>query len=118
MTINQAERFEVYASLKATNGERVAGLVLEMLPPAGVPELATKADLAVLEAKFDGKFDGLRAEFNGEFNALRAEFGEFKAQMLAAFEAQTTRYVRWNLTINGALVAVVGAIVGAIAALA
>ncbi len=66
---------------------------MEMLPPAGVPELATKADLAVLESKLND----LRAEFGG----LRAEFDSFKAEIGGQIEAQTVRFIRWSAAIAG-----------------
>lgn len=80
--VDEEMRHEVYEELKRAHGPRFAGAIMEMLPPAGVPELSTKADLAVLKSDFDGlraEFTGLRAEFTGlraEFTGLRAEFGE------------------------------------------
>jgi len=92
MPVDEARRHAVYEALRAVHGEVVAASMMEMLPPAGVPELATKADLALLKSDFDllraefrGEIGELRAEFLGEIGELRAEFlgeiGELRAEM-------------------------------------
>ncbi len=107
MTVNEEMRHRVYEGLKALRGAEFAGAMMEMLPPAGVPELATKADLAVLESKLNElrvEFGGLRAEFGGlraEFGGLRAEFDSFKAEIGGQIEAQTVRFIRWSAAIAG-----------------
>ena len=83
MPIDQGTRVEVYEALKTAHGERVANAFMEMLPPAGVPELATKSDVALMGAEIRAEMAHLRVEFgelSGEVTDLRADLrGEISA---------------------------------------
>lgn len=101
MPVNEETRHEVYEAFKASHGPNIAGARLEMLPPAGVPELATKADLAVLEAKLSavesrlaGRIEGVRAEMQKELRALG------------------NRFIGWMFAAAGLSLAVAGAVAG------
>jgi len=80
MSVDQAMRAEVYLALETIHGKDVANAIMEMLPPAGVPELATKQDLALMSAELRTEFAELRTEFaelrtelKGEMAGLRTE---------------------------------------------
>ena len=98
MSVDQAMRAEVYLALETIHGKDVANAIMEMLPPAGVPELATKQDLALMSAE-------LRTELKGEMAAL----GERMERLL---REQTSRYIGWLLGVAGVGVAAAGAIAG------
>ena len=87
MPIDQGTRVEVYEALKTAHGEKVANAFMEMLPPAGVPELATKADVALLGA-----------DLRAEIAQLRGEFGE---RLERGLREQTTRFVAWMFAVVG-----------------
>lgn len=63
-----------------------------MLPPAGVPELATKADLAILNAE------------------LAAEVGSLREEMQRALREQTNRFIGWMMGAVGLAVGAAGAL--------
>lgn len=90
MTVNEGLRAEVFTSLKEAHGERIANAMMEMLPPAGVPELATKGDINVVRADLDI----LRAEVAG----VEARLGE---KLERALREQTTRAIAWMFSAVG-----------------
>lgn len=119
MTVNEEMRHEVYDAFKASYGERVAGAIMEMMPPAGIPELATKADLAVLKAdfdalqsefgtlqgEFDAKFAGFRQEFDAKLEGVESRLGE---RIERGLREQGNRFITWMLGTAGVSVAAVG----------
>ncbi|HLF99595.1 MAG TPA: hypothetical protein VI916_03925 [Acidimicrobiia bacterium] len=116
MSVDQAMRAEVYLALETIHGKDVANAIMEMLPPAGVPELATKQDLALMSAELRTEFAELRTELKGEMAGLRTELkGEMAAlgeRMERLLREQTSRYIGWLLGVAGVGVAAAGAIAG------
>jgi hypothetical protein len=95
MAVDERGRLELAEAAKRALGENAGITLMELLPPVGWADVATKHDLTVLRGDLDlvrddlrelrDEFNGLRGEFNGlrdEFNGLRGEFnglrGEFK----------------------------------------
>lgn len=62
MPVDEETRQDVYEDFKRVHGSKRAGAIMAMLPPAGVPELATKADLEVLRAEMRTEMAEMRAE--------------------------------------------------------
>src|SRR5262245_37357653 len=86
---------------------------MNVLPPVGWADVATKHDLALVRddvRNLRGELDDLRGEFNvmrGEFGALRADFntlrGEFK-ELRSDLDTRLERGFRQILTTVSALV--------------
>lgn len=73
MPVDHGTRAEVYEALKVAHGEKVANALMEMLPPVGVPELATRADLGLMKAEM-----GL---MKADLDVMRSDLGPMKAEM-------------------------------------
>ncbi|HVM41753.1 MAG TPA: hypothetical protein VM618_13340 [Acidimicrobiia bacterium] len=117
MTGSEVVRHRVFDAFQRSHGVEVASDLMELLPPAGLPELATKQDLAVLKADLVGEFRSevgsvrnelgfLRGDVAAEFASvrsdmavesasLRAELAAMRAELKDSLLAQTNRYVRW-----------------------
>ena len=67
MTTSEQHRHEFFDFLRDQWGPERAGQLMGLLPPAGIPELTTKADLAVLRAELVSEFSGFRAEMHRAF---------------------------------------------------
>ena len=62
MALTDSERLEVFTSLRAQHGERIAELLMSTIPTFDWSTVATKDDLAQLEARLDRKTSELKAE--------------------------------------------------------
>lgn len=99
MPVDEETRHDVYEDFKRVHGAKRAAAIMEMLPPAGVPELATKADIEKLE---------------GRLGSLEERFGSLEGVL----RDQTDRYVRWLLTGLIAMTSVIIMVFGAVTAIA
>lgn len=97
MAVGEEERHRVFEAFKDSYGAEVASSIMEMMPPAGVPELATKDDVAALGRELRGE---LRAELHGQVGVLRAEMDGLEARLgeriEGALKEQATRFIRWT----------------------
>ena len=80
-------RHKVYEAIRASHGDEVANGLMEMLPPVGWADVATKHDLDVLrvmlEERMDLRFERLEESLDlrfqlvdQRFELLDARFGE------------------------------------------
>ena len=94
VAVDEETRNEVFEAFKVSHGAKIAGALLEMLPSAGVPELATKADLALVRT---------------EMGALEARLGERIESALTNVQRelrdQTGRFIGWMFAGLGLAVA-------------
>ena len=91
MEITEYERHQLFAWFEAEMGQERAATMVNLLPPAGFAEVATKRDLADLEARLADRMD----------------------QRFAESETRLTRtFVGWMLTSQAVMIAVVGLLVG------
>ena len=100
MSITEAERHEIYESLKNQHGEKVASNLMSMLPPVGWADVATKTDvqsevhalrtdLHALEAKLEGRMDRLE----GRMDVMAADL---RTEMHVSIRNQTWALVAWT----------------------
>jgi hypothetical protein len=106
VAISEKERRELFNRLEEALGPEGAGTLMDMLPPAGWVDVATKHDLAALEQRLDQRIDGLEQRFDGRFDGLDQIFVT-KAEL----HAQTRTFITWTLTSQATLVAVVALLV-------
>src|SRR5690348_6641445 len=95
MSVDERRRLELADAAKRALGDDPGVTLMELLPPVGWADVATKQDVFVvrgdldllrddfgrlrdefngLRGEFNGKIDGLRDEFNGKIDGLRDEF--------------------------------------------
>ena len=53
MQITEADRLDMLAELRRCHGERIGGIIVEHLPPAGWGDLARQIDISRLEQRID-----------------------------------------------------------------
>jgi hypothetical protein len=102
MSIDEARRLLLHDAARTAWGAEAALVVMEMLPPTGWADVATRRDLdqleARLEARSDHRFDQLEAELDHQIGALRLE-------LAATIAVGQRRSTQWNV---GTIIAVVG----------
>jgi hypothetical protein len=86
MAVDERRRKALYDALERRIGPEEATTLMELLPPVGWADVATKEDLRQLELRMNAKMDAARAELRGEMAELRGEMvglrGELKSHTL------------------------------------
>ena len=90
MSITEASRFQLRTAIGQILSEEAADTLMELLPPVGWADVATKTDLQHLREELKADIQHLRDELKADMLNLRNEFksdihalrNEFKADML------------------------------------
>ena len=91
-------------AFKASHGAKVANGLMELLPPVGWADVATKHDLTLVHADFEhlrGDFEHLRGEVKGDIALLEARLGERLERELRRQSARFTASLFAGLTLFG-----------------
>ncbi len=93
VTITEESRYQLYKQLEATLGPDHSNTLMEHLPPVGWADVATKTDLAHLQAALTADVSLLRSELEqdrttnaAEFQRLRSELEQDRTTNAAEFE--------------------------------
>ena len=73
MSVNELQRHQVLEWLIEQAGPERAAIMMELLPPVGWGDIATKADLDALESQLRVEMRGGFAELRGDIQASNAE---------------------------------------------
>jgi hypothetical protein len=71
VTITEKHRHDLFNDLERVLGAQPAETLMELLPPVGWAEVATKRDLDGLRAATQADIDGLRAAMQADIEGLR-----------------------------------------------
>ena len=81
MAIDERARHELFLRVERELGPDAAETLMELLPPVGWADVATKDDIRLvkddlrqLEERMSLRFDALRSELGGNMHEMRAEF--------------------------------------------
>jgi len=98
MSITEASRFQLRTAMGQILNEEAADTLMELLPPVGWADVATKTDLHYL----NGDIQNLRNELKSDIQSLRNELkGDMHALQLtieATFEMRLHEQTRWLIT--------------------
>lgn len=100
---------EVSEALAEALGPAAAAALMECIPPFGWHEIATKRDLAELEARLDAKLDlmGWRLDTMSEL---------FTAKLDGRLHQEATRMIKWTVGSIIGLTAAISTAVGVVSA--
>ena len=91
MAVSEASRHQLYRQVEHLMGHDNATTLMELLPPVGWADVATKHGLAALEERLSMRFDAMDVKFEARFGVVDHGFGamdhKFEA-MDAKFEAR------------------------------
>ena len=110
MAVTEKHRHELFNDLERVLGPQHAETLMELLPPVGWADVATKHDLEALRAATRSDIDVLRADIDGHRAAMRADFDGLRAQMATKDDLHQLRrdMVTWLLTAMGIQTGVIG----------
>jgi len=111
MGVTQQQRHALLTWFEEQMGPDRAATMMELMPPAGADELATKRDLDGLNPRFaaiDARFDALDAQLAVRFDAQAARFDA----KLEAMRSATVRTVgTWLFASQAAVITAIAVIV-------
>ena len=99
MTITNEDRYNLQKRANTVLGKKEGTTLMEMLPPVGWADVATKSDLAALSSKLDAQTAVLRSEFRAN---LESGLRQLESKMFTQFLTVLGLFV----TLAGLMVAV------------
>jgi hypothetical protein len=112
MALDERARHELFLRLEQVLGPEPAESLMEMMPPVGWADVATKRDLDALEQRIDLRFEAMDHRFEAMDHKFEAKFEAmnhqleatkhelvalFRGELLTAVTAQTRTLVLANL---------------------
>lgn len=94
MTIDERKRHDLYQRFEDVLGNEHADTLMELLPPVGWADIATKTDVAALDTRVESRFETLEARMDKGFAEIRAELHQaLRQQLWAIFGVLVTAIV-------------------------
>ena len=114
MSITEASRFQLRTAIGQILSEEAADTLMELLPPVGWADVATKTDLQHLRDELKAEILNLRNEFKADIHALRVEFKadihalqlSFETTLEKRLHEQTKWFITTMIAMNAVTVAV------------
>jgi hypothetical protein len=115
MALDERARHELFRRLEQVLGAESAETLMELLPPVGWADVATKRDLDALEERMNLRFELIDQRFESLEERLDQRFEASEHKLLAAFRAEL---LAQSNTISAQTKALVRANLGTVVALA
>ncbi len=97
MALSERSRQEMYAAFEKQVGKEPALTLLELLPPVGWKDVATKQDLEILEFKMDARF-----------SEMKSLFSEMRSYVDEKIKVAVISLATVNIAVLGVLIAIIG----------
>jgi hypothetical protein len=81
VSITEYERHQIFKWYEEKMGPERASVMMQLLPPVGWHDVATKADLQALRAELRGEIAELRGEMAELRSELRGEIAELRGEV-------------------------------------
>jgi len=103
MSITEASRFQLRTAIGQILSEEAADTLMELLPPVGWADVATKTDLQHLREELKADILNLRNEFKADIHALQLSF---ETTLEKRLHEQTKWFITTMIAMNAVTVAV------------
>ena len=103
MSITEASRFQLRTAIGQILSEEAADTLMELLPPVGWADVATKTDLHHLRDELKADMLNLRNEFKADIQALQLSF---ETTLEKRLHEQTKWFITTMIAMNAVTVAV------------
>ena len=94
MAIDEASRFALHRRLDEVLGPDEANTLMEHLPPVGWADVATKHDLAALEARLDDRLELRFGRVDSRFAAMDERLEHFRTSILLELHQTLVSHLR------------------------
>ena len=94
MAIDEASRHQLHRDLERSLGSASATALMELLPPVGWADVATKRDLDMVRVEFKGELDAMEGRLRQEIGVLDGRIGRLEGKI----DAMPLRLWAANLT--------------------
>jgi len=120
MSVDERSRLQLAEAAKRVFGADEGITLMELLPPVGWADVATKHDLLALEGRIDARFESFEGRMDARFEGVGAQFLRLEDrfdQLDARFEASEYKILgemhRELTSLTWKLFAIYGASMGA-----
>ena len=122
MSVDERNRLQLAEAVKRLLGADEGITLMELLPPVGWADVATRHDLRALEQRIDLRFEAAEARMDARFTQVDTRFGAIEAgveviehKVLGTMERELRKQTWRFLTINAATMsALIGALVAVV----
>jgi hypothetical protein len=94
MSVDEARRLLLHDAAREAWGAEAALVLMEMLPPTGWADVATKHDLDQLEARMDARFEMMQLGMRADIADLQRRLVQWNVATLLTALAALTAIVR------------------------
>jgi len=105
MALDEQTRYLLHQRLEGVLGASWASHLMELLPPVGWADVATKRDLDSLESRLCGRIEALDDRLSGRMDGLEGRMEAMEERALGRIE-HVARVQTWSFA--GALIAAMG----------
>jgi hypothetical protein len=112
MTVDERSRLQLAEALKRVLGDDEGITMMELLPPVGWADVATKHDLLALESRVDLRFDAVDLRFDSV--DLRFENLEHRFDAKLERELRRMQLTMLTLLITGFLATILAVVLAAV----
>jgi hypothetical protein len=113
MAVDERNRLQLAEAAKRLLGDDEGITLMELLPPVGWADVATKQDLVTLETRMDARFDRIETQFDARLGVFDQKLESLEYKMNATLHREL-RSQTWKLfaLVATAMSAMFGALVG------
>jgi hypothetical protein len=97
MSVDEARRLLLHDAARQAWGAEAALVLMEMLPPTGWADVATKHDLDQLEARLELRMDARFATVERRFEAVDAQLDVVRLEARTDMADLQRRVIQWNV---------------------
>jgi hypothetical protein len=112
MSVTEFERHQLFTWFEEHMGQERAATMMNLVPPVGWAEVATRHDLDELEARLTTRFDALESNVDARFEALENRF-DSKLNILRSELLRT--FGTWLFASQAAVIAAISVVIALVA---
>ena len=126
MSVTESERHQLFTWFEEHMGQERAATMMNLVPPVGWAEIATRHDLAELDSRLTTRIDALESKLDARFEALESRFEANDAKLesleyridakLNAMRSELLRtFGTWLFASQAAVIAAISVVIALVA---